>query len=339
MPLVSVVVAVYNIEKYIEICIQSLLKQTYDEMEILLIDDGSQDESGSICDKYAEKDSRIRVLHKQNGGLSDVRNVGIQEASGKYLMYVDGDDTVSENFVEAAVSCAERFQTDIGIFDFQEIEEDTGRVDRWSMRIRRNELLNAENDPEILLTTPCAWNKIYRLDFLKESGLSYPLKRHYEDLTVTPVLLALAKRIVYLDSGPLYDYMLRDGSIMRSHDFRKNYEDRTAAVRDVLRTFREKKIFEPFQKELEFLTFEHVYFMPMKEILMYEPDSVYQKKFRAFALEQFPDLMKNPYIRERLSPKDQLIWRLMKRRLYFVIRLLSRLRKKADSARKRGGAQ
>ena len=116
------------------------------------------------------------------------------------------------------------------------------------MRIRRNELLNAENDPEILLTTPCAWNKIYRLDFLKESGLSYPLKRHYEDLTVTPVLLALAKRIVYLDSGPLY-------------------------------------------------------------------------------------------IRERLSPKDQLIWRLMKRRLYFVIRLLSRLRKKADSARKRGGAQ
>ena len=121
MPLVSVVVAVYNIEKYIETCIQSLLKQTYDEMEILLIDDGSQDESGSICDKYAEKDSRIRVLHKQNGGLSDVRNVGIQEASGKYLMYVDGDDTVSENFVEAAVSCAERFQTDIVIFDFQEI--------------------------------------------------------------------------------------------------------------------------------------------------------------------------------------------------------------------------
>ena len=90
MPIVTVVVAVYNIEKYIEKCIRSVIAQTWKDIEILLIDDGSTDSSGNICDSYAKTDDRIRVIHKVNGGISDVRNVGLEKATGSYLMYVDG---------------------------------------------------------------------------------------------------------------------------------------------------------------------------------------------------------------------------------------------------------
>ena len=336
MPLVSVIVAIYNIETYIEACIQSLLKQTYQNIEILLIDDGSTDRSGEICDKYAGLDSRIRVIHKRNGGLSDVRNVGIEAADGTYMMYVDGDDTVSENFVKKAMNCAEENHADVVIFDFWEIEEDTGRKDRWRMSMPRNKVLSASEMPFLIMTTPCAWNKIYRTEWIKNLKIKYPLKRHYEDLTVTPCLLAEANNVVYLDSEPLYNYMLRDGSIMRSRNFEKNFNDRTAAINDIHKYFEEHKLEKKYQKELEYLTFEHTYFMPVKEILMYEPRSIYKDKFYQYTFQKYPDILNNSYISEWLSNKDRLQLFFMKQKAYWAIRLLSKVRKQIDKLR--GGA-
>ncbi|MGC4018004.1 MAG: glycosyltransferase [Muricomes sp.] len=258
-PLVSVVVAAYNVERYIEKCIKSLMRQTYENLEILLIDDGATDKSREICDRHAKLDNRIRVIHKQNGGLSDVRNVGLAEASGIYLMYVDGDDYVADNYVEAAVSCAESNYADVVIFDFEEIEEDTGRRDRWSMKLPRNTVLNANQMPKVLTVTPSSWNKLYRLEFFRGTGLTYPLGRNYEDLTMNPRLLVNAARIVYLQSEPLYYYMLRDGSIMRSKNFEKSYLQRKAAIEDIVLYFREKKLYQTFERELEYLAFEHAF--------------------------------------------------------------------------------
>ena len=95
--LISVIVAVYNVEKYLDKCVESIVKQTYHELEIILVDDGSKDNSGKICDEWAEKDSRIHVIHKQNGGLSDARNYGLKASNGEWICFVDGDDYISLN--------------------------------------------------------------------------------------------------------------------------------------------------------------------------------------------------------------------------------------------------
>ncbi|MDE7478361.1 MAG: glycosyltransferase family 2 protein, partial [Lachnospiraceae bacterium] len=106
-PLISVIVPVYNVEKYVMRCIESILAQTYTNLEILLVDDGSTDASGKICDELAKKDVRIRIIHKENGGPSDARNVGIQEARGEYYLFVDSDDWISENLLESMLPLTE----------------------------------------------------------------------------------------------------------------------------------------------------------------------------------------------------------------------------------------
>ena len=98
--LISVIVAVYNVEKYLDKCVESIVNQTYHELEIILVDDGSKDNSGKICDEWAEKDSRIHVIHKQNGGLSDARNYGLKASNGEWICFVDGDDYISLNMYE-----------------------------------------------------------------------------------------------------------------------------------------------------------------------------------------------------------------------------------------------
>lgn len=167
MKLASIVVPVYNIEKYIEKCIKSLLAQTYEQIEILLVDDGSPDGSGKICDAYAEKDARIRVLHKKNGGISDARNYGAKEAKGEYLFFIDGDDSVSPELVEKTVFCAEKQKAEMVIFDFESVEEETGRRDQYHFGLPEEQTINIEAMPQLLLKTPAAWCRMFK----KSSGI------------------------------------------------------------------------------------------------------------------------------------------------------------------------
>lgn len=330
MPLVSIIVAVYNIEAYIENCIKSIISQTAENLEILLIDDGSSDKSGEICDRYAGKDSRIRVIHKKNGGIADVRNVGLKEAKGEYFLYVDGDDYIAQNCVESALDCAEKYQADVVIFDYTEVEESTGRTDRFSVPVSENTVLDPKEQPSLLVTTPCLWNKLYRRSFWNKTGITFPAGRHYEDLTVTPMVLANAGRIVYLNSEPLYYYVLHDGSIMHSRHFEKNLRDRKAAIDDILQYFESRKLREFYETELEYLAFEHAYFVPTKEVLYYEPDSPLRDSFAEYVFGKFPDADRNEYVGKLFSKKDRLILRLMQKKHFRMIMLLSKLRKKID---------
>ncbi len=333
MPTVTVVVAVYNIENYIEKCIRSIIAQTWKEMEILLIDDGSTDRSGDICDNYAKTDNRIRVIHKVNKGLSDVRNMGMKEASGEYLLYVDGDDYIAAECVEKAMKCAERHDAEIVIFDYQEVEESTGRIERWSMKQPREQKMTVKEYPELLIATPCAWNKLYRKTLWERCGLQYPVGRVYEDLTVTPQLLINAENIVYMESEPMYYYVLREGSIMRSQNFKKSLDNRKAALEDVMEYFKKKGVFDLYKSELEYLMFEQVYFVPTKEVIYYDVKSEYLDKFHQYVFGIFPQADKNPYVKLWLSKKDRVLLFLMKRRMYGGITLLSNMRKRVDLLR------
>ena len=132
--LISVIIPVYNVELYLESCIQSICKQSYKNLEIILSDDGSTDHSGKICDKYASLDPRIKVIHKENGGLSDARNAGIEVASGQYFMFVDSDDTISKNTIEKMYFLAIEYQCEIVVCNMVRIYED--EIGRASCRER-----------------------------------------------------------------------------------------------------------------------------------------------------------------------------------------------------------
>ena len=298
MELVSIVVPVYNIEKYIGNCVESLQKQTYKNIEILLVDDGATDESGRICDRLAQKDGRIRVLHKENGGLSDARNYGAQYVRGKYMLFIDGDDTISHELVEKTLECAEEIRADMVFFDFESVEEDTGRRDLYHYGLPERIAFSASDCPQVLLKSPSACCCLYKKEFWDSCDIRYPLGRHYEDLATTPRFMLTAQRMGYVGEKPLYYYMLRKGSIMHSSNFERSFRDRTWVLDFLMAYFHKQQAVQTFRKELEYMFFEHGYFIPLKEIILEDTRSPWISRFEQYVSQKYPDFLKNPYIRQ-----------------------------------------
>ena len=162
--LVSVVVPVYGVEKYVEKCLDSLSHQSYENIEVIVVDDGSTDRSGDICEEFAKKDKRIKVFHKTNGGLSDARNYGIKRAKGEYVCLVDSDDWVKSGFVEKMVNVALRENADIVVCGYNDMVP--GRITMTGEEATMRLLVEQENVDII------AWNKMYRRSLFDD--VSYP---------------------------------------------------------------------------------------------------------------------------------------------------------------------
>lgn len=209
--LVSIIIPVYNVEEYIEKCIKSVQRQTYENIEILLIDDGSSDLSGSICDRFQEKDCRIRVVHKKNGGLSDARNVGIRESNGKYLMFVDGDDVVSQDIVMYLYQNILLDNASMSICNLLNCYPGDdilflpgGRIDSYS---KEEILCKMWYQDEILMS---ACGKLYKRELFEE--LQFEEGLLYEDVNIMHELVWKCNRITY-GRGFLYGYLHREESI------------------------------------------------------------------------------------------------------------------------------
>ena len=131
---VSIIVPVYNIENYIRVCVESILAQTYESFELILVDDGSKDNSGILCDEYAAIDSRVKVIHKENGGVSSARNTGLQQAKGKWIMYVDGDDWIEPDMIESLIETAKATEADLVFGDYMKYGPYAGnhKLPTWS---------------------------------------------------------------------------------------------------------------------------------------------------------------------------------------------------------------
>ncbi|WP_343290496.1 glycosyltransferase family 2 protein [Turicibacter bilis] len=210
--LISVIVPVYNVEDYLERCINSIINQTYTNLEIILVNDGSTDSSGIICDQYSQIDSRIRVIHKKNGGLSDARNVGLDVATGEFISFIDSDDWISLTMFSEMVSqftdtvdivSAKFIETD-GIVDYA-LFNDTNNV----MIFSGEEALKAHLNGQYFYIS--VWNKLYRRDLFKQ--LRFPVGRLAEDLYTTHKLLCQSRQVVFVDKTFIY-YFQREGSIM-----------------------------------------------------------------------------------------------------------------------------
>lgn len=212
--LISIVVPVYGVEGYLDRCITSILMQTYCNFELILVDDGSRDASGRICDEYAMNDSRIIVIHKKNGGLSDARNAGIDISKGKYITFIDSDDYVENDYLEVLHKAIKKNNSDISICSYQSVYEN-GKI------LKQNEnyckvLSPEEMCEEILYQTNfnvSAWAKMYKIELF--SNIRYPVGKIFEDAFTTYKLILKSKSIS-VDLKICYNYMIRGESILTS---------------------------------------------------------------------------------------------------------------------------
>ena len=216
--LVSIIVPVYNVEKYLRQCIESLINQTYKNIEIILVDDGSTDNSGKICDEYSKKDNRIKAIHKKNGGLSDARNYGIENAKGIYICFVDSDDYTDKKYIENLYHAIIENKADISICNFKLIFDNTKEKD---CDIIQPTLINEEisnKEAVKLLFNPnsfgnYACNKMYKTELFK--GVKYPKGFVMEDLGTTYKLFLKSKKIAIFNDK-LYYYVQRKESILHN---------------------------------------------------------------------------------------------------------------------------
>lgn len=212
--LISVIVPIFNVEKYLEKSVNSIINQTYKNIEIILVDDESPDNCGKICDEYSKKDNRIKVIHKKNGGLSDARNAGVKIAEGEYILFIDSDDWIENNMIEILYKNIKRYDADISICEFQE-ESTEGTILKSKTENKEIKVFNREEALyELILQdniTNHAWNKLYKKKLFE--GIKYPKGKLMEDIGTTYRLFEKSNKIVYQNIN-LYHYIQRSTSIL-----------------------------------------------------------------------------------------------------------------------------
>ncbi|HBF68620.1 MAG TPA: hypothetical protein DDW20_04825 [Firmicutes bacterium] len=221
-PLVSIVIPVYNVQDYLMECVDSAVEQTYKNLEIILVDDGSTDKSVSLCDEWKNKDSRIKVIHKINGGLSDARNVGIKECKGKYIFFLDSDDLIDIITIEKMVSIAEKKHVDVvttnlfPFYDYLQIKNEN--------ELQIDEISNSEAMKRMFLSdriTLCSCGKLFLTKLWK--NIEFPKGLLYEDYATTFYVFGKSNMVAIINNSHFYYYRMRNNSIIHSSMSNRNF--------------------------------------------------------------------------------------------------------------------
>ena len=242
MPKVSVIVPIYNVEKYLEKCINSLLSQTLEDIQIILVNDGSKDNSGNIAKEY-EKNNKDRVIYveKANGGLSDARNYGLKYATGDFIAFLDSDDYIEKNAYEEMYNKAIEEDADYVECDFIWEFPNKTRVDKQYPYKNKKEMLS--------FVRVVAWNKLIKRQLITDNNLEFPKGLRYEDVEFTYKLIPFINKFAYVDK-PFVHYVQREGSIANVQN------ERTAEIftvlDNVIEFYKKNNIYEEYREELEY---------------------------------------------------------------------------------------
>ena len=252
MPTISIVIPVYNTQEYIGKCFDSLLNQTYSDFEMILVNDGSTDNSEQVCLSYVEKDTRIKLINKENGGLADTRNTGMASATGKYISFIDGDDYLEPDYLEKCISKLEETDADMVIFDVNQLHVSTGYTEVLTNPYDENNTYTLKENPEMITKIlNAAWNKVYKLSLFKDNNIEYPKGFQYEDLGTTYRLLAKANKIAFVNK-PLYNYL-----VDRPENLTSKFDKRTYNVMDMMdiniNFYKQLGIYDEMKEELKYL--------------------------------------------------------------------------------------
>ncbi len=258
-PWVSIIVPVYNAEPYLKQCLESLVNQTMKAIEIIAVDDGSTDYSLEILNQYAAQDSRIRVLRQQNRFAGAARNLGLSQARGEYVMFLDSDDFFERSLAAETYAAGKAGNADVVLFDARRYDDVTRKVDPSARFFFRNnkpdkEPFSYEDCPDTLfqITTPCPWTKLFRREFVQEQGLRFQPIQNANDVYFVILALAAAKRIVTVDKALVYYRVGLTSNIQsnkKKHPF--CFYEAYKAVRDWLR---EQGLLEPLRQSYVNLT-------------------------------------------------------------------------------------
>ena len=282
MKQVSIVVPVYNVEDYLARCLDSLVKQSEEDIEIIVVNDGSPDHSQDIIDDYVRRyPEKVRSIMKENGGLSDARNAGLRTVETPYVMFVDSDDYVEKDYVKKSLEVLKRDDSDLVVFSYVQdyLSDNTSEV--IPLKLKEG-VTSLTEDPSILAyTSNAAWNKLYKTSLFKDNGIEFPKGLVYEDLATTPRILSLCKRVSYLNE-PLYRYQVgRPGQIMG-----KVKDD---VVRDgelVVDYYKEKGLFETYYNELYYITYVNIIEILRQAMSSPDKEKVHDLIEKAFAFKE-----------------------------------------------------
>lgn len=250
-PQISIIIPIYNVERYLRQCIDSILAQTFTDFELLLIDDGSPDGCPAICDEYAEKDARIRVFHKQNGGVTSARNKGLDNAKGNWIIYIDGDDWIEPTYVEELYNAAINNEADIAICAFRFVYEDGSSVIEHPTIWDDNKQASLNRYIASIWTTACG--SIQKSSLYKDNGVQSPKGLTFcEDFHLIVRLCYFADKVVSIDK-PLYNYRQQSSSIMHSLN-NKTWRDELTAYKEIIDFFRDQGELEKYIKAMSWRT-------------------------------------------------------------------------------------
>ncbi len=301
---VSIIVPIYKVEKYLKRCLESLVSQTFQEIEIICVNDGSPDQSQKIVDEYVEKYPEIvKGYVKENGGVGDTRNYGLDCATGEYIAFVDSDDWVEPEMIEKMYRAAIEQKADLVICDYV-----VDNIDGGSEMIISG-IIKSSTDifKRVLISPPAPWNKLYKKDLFLKNEIRYPKGLWYEDLATTPRLLMNVHKISHINEA-LVHYIQREGSIMAT--LNEKVLDIYKSLGVIEEYYKSHGLYQQYKEEIEYLYVQHLISTGLYNWRRFKNGEQYLKKAIAYMNDKFPKWYENVYVKQS-SKKEKLALKLV----------------------------
>lgn len=319
---VSVIVPVYNTSEYLDKCITSLINQTLKDIEIIIVNDGSIDDSQKKIELWQKKDKRIKLYNKENGGQASARNLGLSVANGEYIAFLDSDDYVSNEMYYLLYQEAKKDNLDMVICDYY--------LDYGNKILKSNQLstkTSIMSSSDYILSTPSPVNKLIKRSFLKENNFSFPEGFIYEDLAAMPILGIYNPTIKYINKY-LYYYVQTPASTMRNDNYKEKYEDIFKAIEYLYNNI----LGNGFDKELEYIVTYHFLYLGSLNFFKYkkyDKINIISDKMKNY----FPKWSKNSFVKEKFTKWQIVYMKLFYYKKYKLINFYRRLLKQNEYQR------
>lgn len=285
---VSIVVPIYNTELYLKKCIDSLVKQTFKDIEIILVNDGSTDNSEVIIKEYSKKYKNVKAFTKENGGLSDARNYGIKKSTGDYIAFIDSDDFVKENMIEELYNKAVDRGLDVVVCDTYNVYQKNNK--ETIIKVDSNKNYSDDDIKNYLISPPMACIRLFNRSIFND--LKFKENIYYEDLELCLKVVNITKKIGFVDKA-LYFYLQRDGSIMKQKKFNSKLLD----IFSVLES-NKKALYNDYPEEIEYMYISHLLRTATLRFLDYKEGIKYIYEIKNIMKNMFPNWRKNKYYKK-----------------------------------------